>query len=367
MSWEKVKLRDLLWIRNGKDHKHLNEGIYPVYGSGGVLRYVDKYLYDKKSVLLPRKGSLNNIQYAEVPFWSVDTCYYTEIFEDKVVPYFLFSALRKYDVAALNTGAAVPSMTFEKYYNIDVEIPNLETQRAISYILSRYDNLISNYRKQIKLLEEAAQRLYKEWFVDMRFPGHETAKFNEDGLPEGWEYQQLQDIANIVMGQSPKSQYYNQESQGLPFHQGVGSYGDIFVKDEIYATIGLKKAEANSILFSVRAPVGRLNKTKNEIIIGRGLAAFNQKQGYQSFLFYLLKDKFYKDDILGNGSIFASITKSELFAFKIMMPTDDLVALYNANVSAIDESISRIDSQINLLTEARDRLLPKLMSGAIEV
>lgn len=94
MKWEKVKLKELIKIKNGKDHKPLKNGNYPVYGSGGLIRYVDNFLYDRESVLLPRKGTLNNIQYADSPFWTVDTCYYTEINTDKVIPYFLFRNLR---------------------------------------------------------------------------------------------------------------------------------------------------------------------------------------------------------------------------------------------------------------------------------
>lgn len=105
------------------------------------------------------------------------------------------------------------------------DLPSIECQRRIADILSAYDNLIENNQKQIKLLEEAAQRLYKEWFVDLRFPGYETTSV-VDGVPEGWEVQTLSQIADVVMGQSPKSEYYNQDGEGLPFHQGVGSYGN---------------------------------------------------------------------------------------------------------------------------------------------
>ena len=156
-EWKKVRLGELITIKNGKDHKSLHNGIYPVYGSGGIMRYANKYLYDKESILLPRKGTLNNIQYARVPFWTVDTCYYTMVNTELVNPYFLYRNLCQFDIEALNTGSAVPSMTFEKYYSIDINLPDLRTQHRIASILSRYDDLIENYQRQIKLLEEAAQ------------------------------------------------------------------------------------------------------------------------------------------------------------------------------------------------------------------
>ena len=95
------------------------------------------------------------------------------------------------------------------------------------------------------------------------------------------------------MGQSPKSEYYNSDKEGLPFHQGVGSYGNRFVADDVYSTSFTRIAEAGSILFSVRAPVGRLNITRNKIVIGRGIAAMNHKEGLQSLLFYMLKERFF--------------------------------------------------------------------------
>ena len=249
---------------------------------------------------------------------------------------------------------------------IMVDFPPLHIQHRIATILSSYDSLIENYQKQIKLLEESAQRLYKEWFVDLRFPGHENVQI-VDGVPEGWEKKTLSDIATIIMGQSPKSEFYNSVRNGLPFHQGVGSYGFRFVVDNIYSTSFTRIAESNSILFSVRAPVGRLNITKNKIVIGRGLAAINHKKGHQSFLYYLLKEKFFKDNIIGNGAIFASISKDELYNQIFVIPSDEMVMRYDTIANKIDKDIQYIDSQIYFLTEGRDRLLPKLMSGEIEL
>ena len=263
-------------------------------------------------------------------------------------------------------GSGQPFISLSFIRDFPIPTPPLPYLNKAVSILEIYDDLIENNQKQLKLLEEAAQRLYKEWFVDLRFPGWENAKV-VDGVPEGWRKVQLSEIADIVMGQSPKSEFYNTDKQGLPFHQGVSSYGTRFVVDDTYSTAFTKIAEAGSILFSVRAPVGRLNLTKNKIVIGRGLSAINHKTGLQSFMFYMLKEKFYKDNIVGNGSIFASISKNELLSQEFIIPNDELSKRYNAIVLDIDKIIESLDSQLQLLTEARDRLLPKLMSGELEV
>lgn len=263
-------------------------------------------------------------------------------------------------------GATVDRIPLIKFPDFPVELPPLETQHRIADILSAYDDLIENNQKQIKLLEEAAQRLYKEWFVDLRFPGHENMEI-VDGVPEGWNEKTLSQVANVIMGQSPKSEFYNSEKKGLPFHQGVGSYGVRFVMDDIYSTSYTRIAEPNSILFSVRAPVGRLNITKNKVVIGRGLAAINQTDGCQSYLYYLLKNKFFKDNIVGNGSIFASVSKDELLNQKFLIPERNLMMQFEKIVSQMDKQIENLDSKNKKLIEARDRLLPKLMSGEVEM
>ncbi len=143
MELKRYKLRELLTIKNGQDHKGLPSGRYPVYGSGGVIRYVDSFLYNKPSVLLPRKGSLSNIQYCDTPFWTVDTLYYTEVDDKKVNPYYLYCYLNQLDLSGLDSGTGVPSMTFDSYYNICVWLPDVNIQTEISSVLSAIDSKIN--------------------------------------------------------------------------------------------------------------------------------------------------------------------------------------------------------------------------------
>ena len=195
MDTKRYRLSELLTIKNGKDYKHLNEGDIPVFGSGGYMLSVDSYLYDKVSILLPRKGTLSNIQYYDKgKFWTVDTCFYSKINEELVAPYYLYRYLKSLDLSGYDTGASIPSMTQKTYNSIKVEMPSLPIQQKIASILSTYDNLIENNTKRIKLLEQMAENLYKEWFVRFRFPGHENVEM-ENGLPKGWKRAKLSEIA----------------------------------------------------------------------------------------------------------------------------------------------------------------------------
>ena len=263
-------------------------------------------------------------------------------------------------------GSAQPGMNarvFGKYY---LPYTDFSTQQKIASILSAYDALIENNKKRIKLLEQMAEDLYKEWFVRFRFPGYETAEF-EGGVPKGWKRVSLREYANVIMGQSPESCFYNTEKLGLPFHQGCGSYGEFYLRDDIYSTEGKRIAEPNSIIFSVRAPVGRINLTLNKIILGRGVAGINAKNNNNAFLLWLLKQKFSKEDIIGNGAIFTSVTKNELLGQKLLIPNKELERKFNIIASNIETEIKLLTLQKEVLTTQRDLLLPRLMSGKLSI
>ena len=213
MELKKYKLGELIKIKNGKDHKELSEGVFPVYGSGGIMRYVDGYLYDKPSVLLPRKGSLDNIQYCDKPFWTVDTLYYTVVNEELASPYYLYRYLRLLDLGQLDSGTGVPSMTFDSYYNIKVKLPKIEEQKLIASVLQNFDRKIALNRQINATLESMAKQLYDYWFVQFDFPNEEGKPYKSSGgamvwneklkreIPYGWEVVNVSDIANVRRGQ----------------------------------------------------------------------------------------------------------------------------------------------------------------------
>ena len=395
MKSNKIRLGEQCVVTSSKRF-HLSERItqgVPFYCSKEIIKkfngedvtecdYISEDLYKKVSnefgvpkendLLITTRGTIG-IPYL---YKRTDRFYFADgnltwikDFDSNLYSKFLYYWFQSYEgrkkFEALAKGTAQKAVPISGIKTLEIELPSLKDQKRIVDILSAYDDLIENNQKQIKLLEEAAQRLYKEWFVDLRFPGHENTKI-VDGVPEGWNEKTLSQVANVIMGQSPKSEFYNSEKKGLPFHQGVGSYGVRFVMDDIYSTSYTRIAEPNSILFSVRAPVGRLNITKNKVVIGRGLAAINQADGCQSYLYYLLKNKFFKDNIVGNGSIFASVSKDELLNQKFLIPERNLMMQFEKIVSQMDKQIENLDSKNKKLIEARDRLLPKL-SGEVEV
>lgn len=274
---------------------------------------------------------------------------------------------RKYAIGSM-VGASGRQRADAKFVsNYLLTIPSLPTQRRIASILSAYDDLIENNLKRIKLLEELAQRTYEEWFVHFRISGEDLKINEETGLPEGWEKRKLKDIATITMGQSPKSEFYNFEKIGLPFHQGVKDYGNRFPENNTWSSQGSRFAEKGDILFSVRAPVGRLNIAIEKIILGRGLSAITHKENKNSFLFYQLQKIFFKEDLMGGGAIFNSVTKNDMENITIICPSKSILERFEKIISKNDVQIETLTKQNRLLKESRDLLLPRLMSGAIQV
>ena len=142
-----MKLGEICKIKYGKDHKKLNDGSVPVYGSGGIMRYVDTPLSNKPSVLIPRKGTLNNLFFVDIPFWTVDTLFWTDINENKVNPKFLYYSLKTKNLADLNVGTAVPSLTTEVLSSIEINLPSFDKQKNIIEVLGTIDSKIKTNTK----------------------------------------------------------------------------------------------------------------------------------------------------------------------------------------------------------------------------
>ena len=263
-------------------------------------------------------------------------------------------------------GATQDNLSQSKLLSLRFSIPDLAVQKKIAEVLSAYDELIENNQRRITLLEGAARELYREWFVRLRFPGHQDTEI-VDGAPKGWTTRALGEIADITMGQSPKSIYYNEIGDGLPFHQGVTDFGNRFPSHRVYCTVENRMASPGDLLFSVRAPVGRINVTLDRVVIGRGIAAIRSNKHQQSLLFYALKSQFFREDMLGVGAIFAAIKKQDLSRVRLMQPDDEVTHRFMDLIEPVDSKIKKLHLMIESLSQARDLLLPRLMSGELTV
>jgi type I restriction enzyme S subunit len=389
MNWHQATLQDLVFFQRGFDITKAEQkpGTYPVISSAGTTSYHNEFMVSGPGVIIGRKGSLGTVHFSEGDYWPHDTTLWSKDFRGND-PRFVYYFMHTLGLSNFDVGGANPTLNRNHIHKLVVSIPPLPVQRNIASILSTYDDLIAANQRRIKLLEESARLLYREWFVKLRFPGHETTPVRpelvegrfDEGLnvlrqaqhercevPEGWSKLPLSELADVIMGQSPESKHFNTDGEGLPFHQGVSDFSDRFVTHSIFSTHATRIAQPGDILCSVRAPVGRLNVTLDKIIIGRGLSAIRSKMGTQSMLFYQMKNLFFQEDLIGGGAIFASVGKKELFGQELLQPSEEIAGAFENFASGVDQQIEALTLQIRRLQEARDMLLPKLMSGALDV
>lgn len=294
----------------------------------------------------------------------------TEKVKPQYLYFYLSSQAGQQAALGLNNGAAQPNLSVSELQKISFPLPPLPVQRRIAGILSAYDDLIENNQRRIAILERMARALYREWFVHFRYPGHEGVPLVDSPLgqiPQGWEVRKLIDVCRLTMGQSPKSEYYNEVGDGVAFHQGVTDFGDRFPSDRLFCTVDGRSAETGDILFSVRAPVGRMNIANKRIILGRGLSAIRHNDDHQAFLWEQLRNRFTEDDMIGNGSIFASVTKDEMQSISLLCPPKELIEAITSHFDPLHLEVSTLSQKTQNLRRTRDLLLPRLLSGQLDV
>ena len=270
-------------------------------------------------------------------------------------------------------GATVDRIPLIKFPDFPVELPPLETQHRIADILSAYDDLIENNQKQIKLLEEAAQRLYKEWFVDLRFPRHENVKI-VDGVPEGWHVVKLSDVADVNKTSISKQYPYDYVDY---VDLGSVSKGRIetITRFSIQETPGRAKRVASDgdIIWGMVRPnlksYALVFHPAATSVFSTGFAVLSAQKVPFSFLYCYVT----QDDFVGylvnctNGAAYPAVKPIHFEKATIMVPTDDLLKQFNLIAKPMYRKIEILEKQIQQAKESRDRLLPKLMSGEIEV
>ena len=277
---------------------------------------------------------------------------------EKILPRFLYYTMlsrdfyAKADAAAI--GAAQRTVSLTALRNIEIDVPTIEEQSKIVDILSAYDDLIENNQKQIKLLEEAAQRLYKEWFVDLRFPGYENTPII-DGVPQGWRKVTLGAIAPILTGK--KNANFGTEDGMYPFF----TCSQEPIKAPSYSFDTSAVILAGNGDFNVKLYRGRFEAYQRTYV----LSPHDDKYLY---LLYNAVNESMAVLVKGaSGSTIKFLTKGMIESIPLFIPTDDLLTQYNSYSETVQQKLESLKKTIKNATESRDRLLPKLMSGEIEV
>lgn len=352
-----MKLGDICKIKYGKDHKKLNDGSIPVYGSGGVMRYVDAVLWNKPSVLIPRKGTLGNLFYVDEPFWTVDTLFWTDIDAAQVVPKYLFYQLKTKDLASLNVGTAVPSLTTEVLNEVQIDLPSLEKQKQIVEVLGCID---------AKIVANAQLNGYLAELVSLEF----MSRFSEN-------------VPTVELGQvlsiSTKSlkpqdcfgevwEHYSipayDEKHWPVFEPADGIKSNKYIVDKDCILI----SKLNPTTKRIWMPACSSNRPvcSTEFIVYKP-----NEPKHKSFYYAAIDAPAFTDFLLAHvtgstGSRQRTQPKATL-VYPMPAPGAEAIEDFCAFADPIYEQIKANELESKQLEELRDVLLPRLMSGKIDV
>lgn len=420
-NWPVTALGDVLEIKYGKDHKKLSDGAIPCYGSGGVMRYVSEHLYDDESILIPRKGSLNNIFYVNEPFWTVDTLFWSKINKDLADPKFIYYQLKLIDFNRLNEGSAVPSMTVPILNNIKIKLPSIKIQKEVSKMLTDFDRKIELNRQTNQTLEHMAQALFKSWFVDFD-PVIDNALAAGNDIPEALQHkaeqrrqaQQLPDFKPLpddIRALFPSEFEQTDEptigiSGWIPKGWKVKTIGSMnkinpesWTKKnapESVKYVDLANAKNGTILDTVdytfeEAPSrARRVLRQHDIIIGlvrpanRSFAYVNENgltgstgfavvralhESYRAFTYLSLTndDSITEFARIADGAAYPAIKPEDVTNAICIYSCDEILKRFEDLAGKFLLKKAANEKQLPPLTEIRDTLLPKLISGELEV
>lgn len=384
MKWEIAKLGKIAIIRTGKldSNAAVIGGRYPFLTCDPNTLSIDVWAYDTEAVLLAGNNASGNYtaKYYKGKFNAYQRTYIIESTnEEKLNIRYLCYALNQQLqlLKTMSSGSTTKFLTVRMLDNLDIPLLGINIQTQIVNILSAYDDLIENNQKQIKLLEEAARRLYKEWFVDLRFPGHENTKI-VDGVPEGWRVASIADICDTVGGGTPSTKIQSYYEKGdilwvTPTDITRNFSLALLDTEKKITPEGLKNSSAKmlpaeTILMTSRASVGFFGMCKYEVCTNQGfISCIPKRENLQMYLLFNLKSRVEEIRQKAGGSTYLEISKTVFRELKIILPKDEVLAEYQKNVHDIFDEIYCRTEMIKSLVDMRNRLLPKLMSGEVEV
>lgn len=419
-DWLSTTWGELVELKYGKALKGYKEsnGEFPVYGTNGPVGWCEKPLCEFPSVIVGRKGAYRGIHFSEKPFYVIDTAFYIQPKPDVDINLkWAYYALLLADINSMDSGSAIPSTSREDFYALSASMPPRDIQDWIVSQLDALNDKIELNHQINTTLESMAQALFKSWFVDFDpvidnalaagnpipepfikrattraehrksikespvssppplpadiqqlFPSSFVLTEEMGWVPEGWAVSCVGEEFNVTMGQSPPGHTYNEVGDGMAFFQGRADFGFRYPANRIYCTQPKRLASKGDTLVSVRAPVGDVNMAANDCCIGRGVSASRHRSGSKSYTYYAMRQlqghfKIYE----GEGTVFGSINQKDFKALSQLKIPSILIQKFQGNAGSLDKKIDLNSRNTITLTELRDSLLPKLLSGQLQI
>lgn len=411
-GWKNVSLGEIGVVNRGRSRhrpryaEHLYGGAYPFIQTGDIKASNGRITsfsqtYSEAGLAQSRLWPAGTMcitiaaNIAETGILSFPACFpdsvvgfipYSDRADVRFVEY-MFRFLRR-RIQHEASGSVQDNINLETLARLRFPLPPLPKQKAIADILGSLDDKIELNRKTNETLEAMARTIFKSWFVDFdpvvaksegRQPDGmdaETAKLFPDSfenseigrIPKGWTAGDVGDYFNLTMGQSPDGSTYNEDGRGLPFYQGRRDFGFRFPDLRVYCDAPTRVAEQGDTLVSVRAPVGDINMASEKCCIGRGVAAIRHKSGSRSFTYYSMHElRSSLKTFEAHGTVFGAINKDQFYALPIVVPPIVLVHAFECFAASLDDEIATLTQETITLTQMRDALLPRLLSGGISL
>ena len=365
---KKTTFKEFVTLQRGFDlpKKNMKPGMYPVIGSTAIIGYHDEFKVDPPGVVMGRSGALGSVQYVPVKYWPHNTSLWIKDFKGNS-PRYAYYFLQTLGLEQFNSGAAVPTLNRNDLDSLELKIHSLPTQRKIATVLSAYDDLIENTTRHIEILEEMAQAIYREWFVEFRFPGHERVPKVESELgliPPGWEIKRFSEVSfNFDRQRKPLSGMVRSTMQGEYPYYGAAKILD-HVNDYLFDGRYLLIAEDGSVITEDGKPVLQLVMGKfwvnNHAHVVQGKAPIST-----NFLYLFMSNVAISGYITGAAQ--PKINQNNLNRILILSPPPSVLEKFDKMIVPIFDNIATLDLKNTNLRQTRDLLLSKLISGEINV
>lgn len=351
MKYKTYALGELVQIKYGKNQKKVlsEEGTIPIYGTGGLMGYATEALYDKPSVLIGRKGTIGKVRYVDHPFWTVDTLFYTIVNTELVLPKYMFYLMSQMDLNAYNEGTTIPSLRTETLNRLEFDIPSIEEQKEVLSYLEPIDDKIQLNTEINKNLEQQAQTIFQE-----RFQHH-------DNLPERWKTMTLADVSFMSAGGDKPNTISSQKTSECQYP----IYSNGISNDGLYGYSSDYKFDTESVTVSARGTIGFvcLRHIPYTPIVRLVTLIPHTNLVSAKYLYLWLKSI----PIHGTGTTQQQLTVPDFRKTEIIVPSESEMRSFTDTVTPFYQQIWANQDESTKLADIRDSLLPKLMSGEIDV
>ena len=372
---------DIPWITpkdlSIQQHKYICKGLRNITPDG--LNKSSAKIIPSNSVILSTRAPVGYIAISRRDITTNQGCHSLIPNNDMDTEFLYYLLLNNVEyLKSQSNGSTFGELSAKVLSELRFKLPTLKEQKAIAKILSDLDSKIELNEKMNKTLEAIAQAIFKHWFIDFEFPNEEGKPYKSSGgemvdselgsIPKGWKVKYFKDIVHLNMGVSPKGTSYNTDGIGVPLLNGAADFSSGIIEPKKFTTNPVRMCKKGDLLFCIRATIGNLTYSDKAYCIGRGVAALDPvSEVYKEYSYFTLEYGLNNLILKASGSVIKGLSKDDLLLFKIVTPTDKIISKFHLLVATIFSRIQYLTVENHSLSNIRDSLLPKLMTGKIRV